>query len=123
MMNAIVLDTHAVVWAFLDPARLSTEAVAALEAANKQHDIVWVSAISLVEISYLIEKNRLPSETKVRLLLEVDNPNSNLRIMPLNRDVADRIEQISRDMVPDMPAVLLSSLHSPLVASRFSLLL
>ena len=102
-MNAIVLDTHVIVWAFLDRTQLSSGALAALESANRQHDIVWVSAISLVEITYLIEKNRLPSEIKVRLLMEADNPNSNLRIVPLNRDIADRVEQIPRDAVPDMP--------------------
>jgi PIN domain nuclease of toxin-antitoxin system len=102
-MNAIILDTHAVVWAFLDLKRLSAVARTTLEAANRRHDTVYVSAISIVEITYLIEKNRLPAETKSRLLVEADNPDSNLRIVPLDRDIAERIEQISRDAVPDMP--------------------
>ena len=102
-MISLLLDTHAIVWAFLDRKRLSAVALAALEAANRQHDIVCLSAISVVEITYLIEKARLPSEIKVRLLMEADNPSSNLRIVPLDRDIADRIEQIPRDAVPDMP--------------------
>ena len=102
-MISLSLDTHAVVWAFLDRKRLSAVALAALETANQQHDIVCLSAISVVEITYLIEKTRLPSEIKVRLLMEADNPSSNLRIVPLDREIADRIEQIPRDAVPDMP--------------------
>ena len=35
--------------------------------------------------------------------MEADNPRSNLRIVPLDRDIADRIEPIPRDAVPDMP--------------------
>jgi PIN domain nuclease of toxin-antitoxin system len=102
-MISLLLDTHAIVWAFLDRKRLSAVALAALETANRQHDIVCFSAISVVEITYLIEKTRLPSEMKDRLLMEADNPSSNLRIVPLDREIADRIEQIPRDAVPDMP--------------------
>ena len=102
-MNGLVLDTHAVVWAFLDRKRLSARALAALEMANQRRDVVYVSAISVVEIIYLIDMTRLPAEMRIRLLLEADNPRSNLRIVPLDRDVANRIEQIPRDAVPDMP--------------------
>ena len=102
-MNAIVLDTHVVVWALLQRNRLSPAALAILETANQSRSTVYVSAISIVEIIYLVEKGRLPDEVKSRLASVMDGPNTNMKVASLNREIADCVEHIPRNIVPDMP--------------------
>ncbi len=102
-MNAIVLDTHVVVWALLQRNRLSPTALAILETANQSRSTVYVSAISIVEIIYLVEKGRLPDEVKSRLASVMDSPNTNMKVASLNREIADCVEHIPRNIVPDMP--------------------
>jgi PIN domain nuclease of toxin-antitoxin system len=102
-MNAVVVDTHAIVWALLERSRLSGMALAALELAIRTRSAVYVPAISIVEITYLVEKGRLLPKVKERLLAELDDPASTLRAAALDRDIADRVEDIPRDIVPDMP--------------------
>ncbi len=61
-MSAVVLDTHTLIWYILEPEKLSEPAFNALEQATDDGEIVHLSAISIVEICYLIDKVRL-SET------------------------------------------------------------
>ena len=68
-MPGIVVDTHAIVWYLQDDPRLSTKATDALDAATAAGDHVYVPSICLVELSYLIEKRRLPASVRVRLSL------------------------------------------------------
>jgi PIN domain nuclease of toxin-antitoxin system len=58
-MSAFVPDTHAVIWYILDDKTLSQSARAAFDRAIESGEAVYVSAISLVEIHYLVEKRRL----------------------------------------------------------------
>lgn len=102
-MTALVLDTHATVWSLLDRARLSAAAIAAIEAATANNWPIFVPTISVVEITYLIEKRKLPAVVKSQLLAALDDPQSNLTIAPLDLDVANRVEHVERDQVPDMP--------------------
>jgi PIN domain nuclease of toxin-antitoxin system len=62
-MIAAVADTHTALWHLFDDARLSAGAGAFIsEAATARHKIA-ISTISLAEVVYLIEKNRLPPST------------------------------------------------------------
>ena len=60
-MSAIVLDTHATVWALVDRRRLSAPARSAIETAIASSSPVFVPTITVVEITYLIEKGKLPA--------------------------------------------------------------
>ena len=102
-MNALVLDTHATVWSLIDRARLSAAARVAIEAATVSNASGFVPTISIVEITYLAEKGRLPVEVKAQLLAALDDPRSNLTAAPLDLDVASRVEHVERQQVPDMP--------------------
>lgn len=102
-MNALVLDTHATVWSLIDRSRLSAAARAAIDTATASNAPVFVPTISIVEITYLTEKGRLPMELKVRLLAALDDPRSNLTAAAMDLDVANRVEHVERDQVPDMP--------------------
>ena len=55
-MPGLVVDTHALVWYLTASPRLSTSALARMEATIAAGDVIHVPAICLVEITYLIEK-------------------------------------------------------------------
>jgi PIN domain nuclease of toxin-antitoxin system len=102
-MNSVVLDTHATIWSLIDRGRLSPAAVAAIDTANATSSPVFVPTISLVEIVYLVEKERLPEAVKTSLLNALSDPRSNLTFAPLDLDTASRVEHVDRDQIPDMP--------------------
>ena len=112
-MNAVVVDTHAVIWALLDRSRLSAAAKETLETANRSGAPVYVPTISIVEIVYLIEKGRLPVEVKARLGELLDDQSTNLIATSLDHEIADRVEHVSRDAIPDMPdrVIAATALH------------
>ncbi len=58
MIQAIA-DTHAVVWYLGADARLSQAARNVIEAARAAGDHVGVSAITIVEIIFLVERKRI----------------------------------------------------------------
>ncbi len=100
---ALVLDTHAAVWYLLKSRDLSTKALHAIEVALKSGEPLFLSSISVVEVIYLVEKERLPVAALQRLMAAFDNPVGALRVAALDTDVAKYVQQIPRDAVPDMP--------------------
>ena len=118
-MPELAVDTHTIVWYLADDPRLSTRASSALDKAASDGDPIYVPSICLVELTYLIEKGRLPADTRDRLLHALDDPGSPCQLAPLNRAVADALEFVSRSEVPDMPDRIVSAtafaLRVPLV--------
>ncbi|MGB8648261.1 MAG: type II toxin-antitoxin system VapC family toxin [Anaerolineae bacterium] len=101
-MSALVADTHSIIWYLREPSRLSKSALAAMRRATQAGDPIFISAISLVEVVYLVEKGRLPQEALDRLLDALDGSTS-LGLIPLDSQVATTLRQIPREQVPDMP--------------------
>ena len=66
-MIAGVVDTHAALWYVFGDSRLSVSAKAFMDQAAAAGNKVVLSVISLAEILYLIEKNRLPSAAYEKL--------------------------------------------------------
>jgi len=60
-MLAGVADTHAALWYLFDDPRLSAPAGDFIDSAAAAGQTIALSPISLAEIVYLIEKNRLPA--------------------------------------------------------------
>jgi PIN domain nuclease of toxin-antitoxin system len=118
-MPSVVADTHTIIWYVFDLPRLSASALNALEQAATEGDIIYFSAISIVEISYLIERGRLVNEVLTRVLNAADNPNMGILLAPLDRNIATTVQQIDRATVPDMPDRIIAatalSLNLPLV--------
>jgi PIN domain nuclease of toxin-antitoxin system len=98
-----VLDTHTVLWYLENSQELSVVARTTVEDAVRDSRDVHVSAISLVETVYLVERRRLPLNALQRLRAALNDPNSGLFIAPVNAGVADALPNIPRDVVPDMP--------------------
>lgn len=61
-MPGVVVDTHAIVWHLSQDSRLSRVAHDAITAATNDGKIVCLPWICLVELTYLVEKGRLPRQ-------------------------------------------------------------
>lgn len=64
---------------------------------------MFISAISLVETIYLVERGRLPLEALRRLESGARSTASGLLIQPVDEGVAEAVYKIPRDSVSDMP--------------------
>ena len=102
-MPAYVVDTHTIVWYLSADSRLSVNAIVALDAASSAGERIHVPSICLVELSYLVEKGRLPTTARDRLIGALDDLAVPCILAPLNRAVADALVLVSRLEVPDLP--------------------
>ncbi|MEG4287053.1 type II toxin-antitoxin system VapC family toxin [Microcoleus sp. A006_D1] len=118
-MPSVVADTHTLIWYIFELPRLSPTALTALEQAINEGNFIYFSAISIVEISYLIERGRLAGEVLTRILNAADDPNVGILLAPLDRNISATIQQIDRATVPDMPDRIIAAtalyLNLPLV--------
>lgn len=71
-----LLDTHALIWYLYDDPRLSKKARDVLEKAALSSDQVGCSALTLAEIVYLQEKERIAAKTLDRLVEALETKNS-----------------------------------------------
>ena len=97
-----VLDTHTVLWYLENSKELSPIARTTIEEAIRDARDVHVSAISLIETVYLVERKKLPSTLAATRNALID-PSAGLFIAPLDASVANTLESIPRSIVPDMP--------------------
>ena len=102
-MPAVVVDTHALVWYLAEPQRLSQRASEALDQASATGEPIYASAISLVELIYLIEKGRLPQAVMDRLGEALATPDAEVSVVPVDQEVAMAVRAIPRRDVPDLP--------------------
>ena len=102
-MIAGVADTHTALWYLFGDARLSTQAKEFIDQAAASRHSIEVSPISLAEIVYLVEKNRILASALEDLRTALDNPNHVFKEAPFTKDVVNFMRQVSRDEVGDMP--------------------
>ena len=80
---------------------------------------VYISAISLIEICYLIEKRRIASDLLQRILAVLNEPDPSLIVVPIDLAISIAVQNIDRDTVPDMPDRIIAAtalhLNLPLV--------
>jgi PIN domain nuclease of toxin-antitoxin system len=98
-----VLDTHAALWSVFDRKRISQTALQAIRRSVSAGKPLLVSAISLVEAIYLVERGRIPLEAFRSLEATLRDRASGLVIVPVDEDVAQAVFRIPRQTVPDMP--------------------
>ncbi len=114
-----VLDTHTVLWYLANSHELSAIARKTIEDAIRDALDVHVSAISVVETVYLVERNKLPPTALQRLRSALTDPSTGLFIAPVDASVANALEKIPRSIVPDMPDRIIAAtalhLNLPLV--------
>jgi len=102
-MVGAIADTHAVIWYLLDSPRLSNRVAAEFERCQTAAMLIGVSSMTIIEIVYLIEKNRIPEMTLGLLRERLQQSNSPLEIAPSTDDIATAIQLIPRDQIPESP--------------------
>ncbi len=117
-MADIVIDTHVAIWYFAAATQLSKPAETAIDNAEA-NGIIFVSAITIIELIYLIEKGKIPQDVLDLLRDALDDSTTAFRLIEISREIADEVENISRPTVPDMPDRIISAtalhLNLPLV--------
>ena len=102
-MLRVIADTHALIWYLFSDVRLSPTALAAIQAAIANGDQIGFSVISLVEIVYLAEKQRIPPTTLPDLLQLTRGDQPILEEVPLDQHIAQAVRHVNRVQVPDLP--------------------
>jgi PIN domain nuclease of toxin-antitoxin system len=90
-MSAFVADTHALHWYVLSPEKLSITAKKAFEDAADSGDEIFISAISVIEMRYLVEKGKLVEEDFSFILKALGSSTTGLITVPINLQVSLRI--------------------------------
>jgi PIN domain nuclease of toxin-antitoxin system len=102
-MIVAVADTHAIIWYLYADVRLSATAKNTIDAAINTGDMILVSAITLVEMVYLIEKGRIAAEALTRVANILGDPEIPIDEHPVDLVIARTLSQIERTEIPDMP--------------------
>ncbi len=98
-----VLDTHAAIWYLLDTQNLSQKVFSMIDAASATGVPTYISAVSLVEVVYLVERGRIAGDAFDRFAHELSRDTPAFRVFPLDYNIASALRSVPRDVVPDMP--------------------
>jgi PIN domain nuclease of toxin-antitoxin system len=102
-MIAAVADTHAALWYLFDDIRLSAPARAIIAQAAFARQKIAISAISLVEVVYLVEKGRIVASAYEDLVRALEDPEHVFVEAAVSAAIVDSMPRVSRAEVPDMP--------------------
>lgn len=108
-MIAGVADTHAALWYLLKNPSLSITARRFMDDAAAAGQDILVSPISLAEIVYLVEKNRLLASAYEDLKNALADPEYVIEEGPFNGEIVEAMLKVSRADVPDMPARIVAA--------------
>ena len=100
---SLVLDTHSAIWYFYRPNELSATALKSVRHSVNSGRPIFVSAISLIETIYLVERGRLPLEALRRLETAARATASGLLVQSVDEALAEAVSKVPRDSAPDMP--------------------
>jgi len=98
-----VADTHAALWHLYGDSRLSRRARDFIHASAGAAQKIGVSSISLAEIVYLVEKQRIPATAFEYLSEAVADPDGVFQEIPLTQKIVRNMKTIVRQEVPDLP--------------------
>ena len=102
-MIAAIADTHtAIRYLFSDPL-LGKRASAFIDDTIAKGDFVGISAISIAEMVYLIEKGRIPGNALNDLHAATADPRAVLKHVPLDENIAMKMAEVPRQDLPDLP--------------------
>jgi PIN domain nuclease of toxin-antitoxin system len=108
-----VADTHALIWYLYNDSRLSLRARASIETAAQYGDRIGLSSITFIEMVYLIEKGRVPSESLTIVASALNRIDGLFEEVAVNLDIARALSRVDVGQLPDMPdrIVAATALH------------
>ena len=96
----ILMDTCAIIWDALEPAALSSNAIAAIDKADK-HNALIISDISIWEISMLIKKQRIEVNTTAANFLNLFLQTRNISVQSISPEIAELSVNLSSEINND----------------------
>ena len=124
-MTSQVLDTHSILWFLARSSDLSSIARETIRDAISSGHPVFASSVTIVEVIYLTEKRRLSRQNLDDLKATLHRPDSGFRVVPLDLAIAEQLENIPRDQVPNMPDRMIAAraqyLGLPLVTTDYQI--
>ncbi len=102
-MIAAVADTHVVIWNLFNDKRLSANARKFIDNVEASGNQIAMSALTLAEIVYLMERGRIPADTLTQVLAVLNRPASALVEIPFTSVIAQQMTHIARAVVPELP--------------------
>lgn len=102
-MAALVCDTHSAIWYLNRDKRLSATAEHAMDEAVANGDHLYIPTICVVELTYLVEKTRVPKRAIEDLLDALADRSFGFTVAVLDLAVTAALRRIPRDHVPDLP--------------------
>src|SRR6476661_1947913 len=102
-MLAAIADTHTAIWYLYSDPRIGRAASDFIDATIASGDHIGISAISLAEIIYLIEKKRIFANAFEDLVAAIADPKTVLQEIPLDASIVLRMKEVPRDEIPDLP--------------------
>jgi PIN domain nuclease of toxin-antitoxin system len=98
--RVVVLDTNALIFDALNPARLSRKARGLIERAHTRNDLCC-SDISLWEIAMLIAKGRLDPGASVLEFLQLALAARSIAVLPTTPEIAELSTKLPEPVSPD----------------------
>ena len=117
----ILADTHAIIWLLAEPSQLSPAAARELRGAIDAQRPIHISAISPIEMLYLVEKGRINSSILTDFLDLLQKLESPFRILSVDMTVYHAMPGVSRSTVPDLPDRIIAATavaHGLMVITR-----
>ncbi|HEV2991489.1 MAG TPA: PIN domain-containing protein [Candidatus Angelobacter sp.] len=102
-MIVAIADTHTIIWYLFSDSRLGIAASDFIDQTTAKGDHIGVSAISVAEMVYLIEKGRIPANALVDLHTATSDPKAVLQHVRLDENIAMKMTDFSRQELPDLP--------------------
>lgn len=105
-----VADTHVAIWYFNDPGRLSRRALTFMDTvASTPGARIALSAITIVELIYLIDKGTFPRSHLSDMNAQISDADRLFVLVDIDYDKANAVARVKRDEVPNMPDRIISA--------------
>lgn len=101
-MNHYVTDTHALIWHLYESPKLPPNVRAIFERADAGEDTIIIPTITVVEIIYLVEKQRISADAVHKVFNLLQSGADNYRVAALESSVAFAVQRIDRAQVPEL---------------------
>ena len=98
-----VLDTHAAIWYLLDSKNLSQTAFTLIDAAAGSGAPTYISAVSLVEVVYLVERGRIAADAYDRFVSELGRDTPAFTVVALDSHIASALRASLATLFPTCP--------------------